>query len=335
MADQHITHSLQQYYDKVFQDGHLVSVSISKWGMCVQLGKDDIEKGFNEGERLEGQIPTIFKLGQKYLIKPERIKDLVSTEGKARRVLYKNSYNFPIGEAHFVPKAKLVTVLSELEKHREAFNKAKAVFVANYETYKKEVLDAFPQFRDSLLPCYPPINKIASFFDFSINTYRISMPKEFEGVDLQKVISEERVEKEAKQEASKKIAGQLDSYYEQSKRQIDAFVEQVILALRSQIGDVCGALQYKIEKGLVISKQNIDIIKKEIDNFRSMNFLDDSEVEKVIADLEKLINGKNDYKKDKEIVGQLNQTLTKVLEATKGMSDLSVIKDRYFRAIRV
>ncbi len=318
-----LTDSVRAYYDKLFQDGFLVSVHVSKWGMSTNLSKEDIE--YNK------KIPEIFRLGKKMLINPKHLNDFMKIESRARRYLDSNSYDFPAGDAHFVPKKKVVEVLTKLEDIRLEFNKLKDSFIEKYEEYKEEVLKDYPLQADSLRPCYPHKDLVGGKFSFSVSMYEIHMPKELSTVDIQTLIDRDQ----AKEEVKKKLEVQLENHYKESLVKLESFTEESAKLLRGQMVTMCHSVIDKIKKGEVVSKANIKSIREEIGNFRSLNFLDDKVVEQQINNLEKVVSGNVNYKTDKEALEELNTALVGVLEKANNLNDLDTLTGTYFRAIKL
>lgn len=314
-----LSDSVRAYYDKLFQDGFLVSVHISKWGMCTNLNKEDLD--------YEGVVPSIFKLGKKMLINPAKFNEFVRIEGKARRYLSANSYDFPIGDAHFVPKKKVGEVLASLGRFKEQFNVLKERFIANYEEYKKEVLAKYPDMADTLTPLYPPQEKLDGKFGFSVSLYEIQMPRELGEVDIQTLMTRERAKDEIKEE----LEAQLAEHHNQSIQKLESFAEQAAKVLRTQIINMCNSVISKIQTKEVVSPTTVQSIREEIDNFKKLNFLDDKAVEVELDKLAKVVEVNVNYRTDKEALVDLNDALTQVLTKANNLADITEISDVYFR----
>lgn len=318
-----LSDTLKSHYDKLFQDGFLVNLSISKWGMGAQLNQADLG--------IQKAVPKIFKLGKKMLIDEKHFNAFVGYEGRARRYLYKNSYPFHISEAHFIPKKKLLTVLAELDKFKAEYKAAADAFVENYPTYKEAMLAEYPEHADALRPLYPRQTELRAKFDFQVMTFELAMPRELAAVDVQALIARD----EAKDEVKKKLEEQLADQHKTAMAQLEKFTENAAQSLRQQIGGVCTTLIDKIKRKEIISKTNIDTIKGEIENFRSLNFLDDKVVQAEIDKLETLVNGNHNFKTDDATIMELNDALAGVLKTAASTSDISQLTGKYFRSIKL
>lgn len=317
-----LTKSVRNYYDKLFQDGFLVGVHVSKWGMSTSLEKDDLD--------YEGALPAIYKLGKKMLISEAILNEFVRLESKARRYLDANSYDFPIASAHFVPKKKVAVVLDTLDAYKKEYLALRDKFVENYETYKKDHLAANPDI-EGLAEAYPDIKVISRKFDFTISLFEIQMPKEFGEIDIQSLITRDRAEAEIKAEMEERMR----SHYESSLTKIETFTEDAAKVLRSQIVEACKTVIDKIGNKEVVSKRNIQMIRDEIENFKQLNVFDDAVVAAEIAKLEVVVTPNVNYKTDMEALEELSTALTGVMEKATNVSDLSQISGNYFRAIKL
>jgi hypothetical protein len=317
------TSVLRHNYDKVFEDGTLVSLHVRCWGMAAQLSEDDLAIG---------KQPNIFKLGKKMLIKPEIFNEFKRLEGKGRAILGKAGFDFPISEAHFIPKARLITLIEDLTKVKKEFDEYKELFYQKYEEYKEDVLTSFPELRAKLEPCYPSLETIKTKFAFNWAKFRIAMPKEFGEHDLSAEMAEEKVVTEAQ----KKAQAELKAEAEKQIQLMQSFVQDIGEDLRSKVLHGCQKIAEKILNKEVVSKTNIDSLLKQINNFKELNFLDDKAVENGLDDLRKLItDGSEDFKQNPVSLEKLQSTLNQVIDTAKNISDVSSVTGKYFRSIQL
>lgn len=319
-----LTETLKNYYDRLFQDGYLVSVHVSKWGMGTQLNKDDLNID---------AVPKLFKLGRKMLIDPKHLNAFSSIEGKARRYLYSNSYDFPVAEAHFVPKRKMPEVIEKLNRFRLEYQELVDEFIVNYDEYKQAVLDEYPDLVDMLTPLYPAKATLPEKFGFRYSIFELSIPRKFDEVDIKAVYTREEALSEAKAEAKEEVDRELAVQYRQSMEQLTKFTEEAAKALRSQIVTLCQNIIGKIERKEILTRLTFNNVREEINNFRSLNFLDDQAVEAEIDKLEKLVDGGLDFKNDAEALQALNSSLNSVLNTANNLADIPTVRGKYFRAI--
>jgi hypothetical protein len=278
-----------------------------------------------------GKLPDIFRLGKKMLIKAERLNEFVRIEARARSFLDVNSYDFPVADAHFVPKKKVAMVLETLDGYKKKYLALRDSFVLNYPTYKKEILDAYPELSAALEPAYPPADKIGAKFDFSVSLYELQMPNELGKVDIQSLITRDKAEAEVKKEFEERLAG----HYKTSLTKIDTFTQEAAALLRAQMVSACHTLVEKIKNKEVISKRNLERIREDIADFKALNFFDDKQVEAELDKLNAAVSGNVNYKNDEVALEELSSILSGVLKKATNTSDLATISEGYFRAIKL
>jgi hypothetical protein len=72
-----------------------------------------------------------------------------------------------------------------------------------------------------------------------------------------------------------------------------------------------------------------------INEFRSLNFIEDKAIETELLKVEKLLVSGNDFAKDKDAVQELQNCLNGVIDEAKNMSDVANISGEYFRKLEV
>jgi hypothetical protein len=324
---QEITDTLKSYYDKLFQDGYLVCLHISRWGMGAQLNKKDL--GVDE-------VNSLVRLGKKLLIEPAEISKFSNIEGKARRFVYSNSYRFPIAEAHFVPKTKIPTVIQKLNSYKDEYYKLVDKFIGEYDKLKATAKGKWPaDLHEQLEKCYPAQDQVKSKFSFNVSIFEISMPKEFSDINIAELIEKEKINKDARREALEAAQAALKDQHERSLRQLEAFTQEAAKALRVQIVEMCKLVVGQIERKEAITRTSTQRILEQVENFRSLNFLNDSVVAAEITKLETIVNGGHNFRTDQEAIKLLNDQLTIVSTAAKEDADLDELTDNYFRAIKI
>jgi hypothetical protein len=320
-----LTSAVRNHYDRLFQDGFLVSVHVSKWGMSTQLDKDDINYDPTKA------LPSIFRLGKKMLINPERLNEFMRIESRARRFLAANSYDFPVADAYFVPKKKVAVVLDTLNNFKTEYLTLRDTFIKNYDVYKTEIANNYPDIAEDLKQAYPAADKIASKFGFSVSLFEIQMPQSMGEVDIQSLITRDKAEAEVKKELEDRLKG----HYDESLKKIEKFTQDAATKVRSEIVSMCEGVSEKIKKREVISRRNIQSVLDSLADFKALNFLDDAVVTKALNDLETVVSAKLDYKTDATALAALDAGLTTVLDDVRNINDLNEVSEKYFRAIKL
>lgn len=328
-----ITATLQKYYDKVFQDGKLVNVHIGMWGMSVNLTEEDI--------LLDNKLPDTIDLGKKMLIQKAVYKKFKNIEGKIRRYLYTNSFEFPlISQAHFVPKNRYLEVYTELNKLKNEYMATAEEFIQNYDKYKQEALEFYEQHKDSvkidaLERYYPSKESMRAKFYVHIVSFEIALPTEFKELNLQDEIQRELFTEEAKQKALADYQHKYNQQLETHMGKIGEFMTDVTTTLRSKVAEFCATALKKINDKEVVSAASIKSILKNIQEVRRMNFTDDAVVEEQLRNLEQIAGSDRDFSKDTDSIlllqGCLNSAITQVSKVT----DVATVSGEYFRKMSV
>jgi hypothetical protein len=334
MSDQNykITDTLQKYYDKVFQDGKLVNIHIGMWGMSHNLEEDDIG--------IDDKLPDTIKLGKKMLIKNAVYNKFKNMEQKIRKFLYKNSFDFPLVQAHFVPKTKYVEVYKKLNEHRDEYMAMVNEFLDKYEDYKREALEYYEEHKDkikvpNLEKFYPSLAELKKKFYLDIVSFEIALPAQFSEVNLQEAIEQEKVtavaKNEAKQEYQEEYRKQIDTHMSK----INDFVGEVTSTLRGKILEHCTVALDKINNKEVVSDKSVNTLLKHIQEFREMNFVDDKAIEEQLNKVEGLLSSKKDFTSDKNAIDLLKQHLNSVVTEAKTLTDVANVSGEYFRRIKI
>jgi len=333
MAEYKLSSTLQEHYNKVFQDGKLINLHIGMWGMSYNLTEEDI--------KLDKQLPQEIKLGKKMLIKLAVYNKFKNHEQKARKYLYENSFAFPLAaQAHFVPKTKFLEVYKKLEEYRLEYTAMVNEFVLKYEDYKREVIEHYNEHKDTvnvvnLSSFYPPLDKIGKKFCFDIVSYEIALPTEFNELNLQDEIRREEDHTAAKQQAVSQYKQEYSKQLEVHSSKLSQFMDEVTQTVRGKIAEHFSVVLTKITKNELVSESSVRKIYKQIEEFRAANFADDKAVEAELSKLEKLLDGKHDFEGNKDAVALLKTHLDNVVKAAEDTSDVANVAGEYFRKLSV
>ena len=313
---------LKEAYGKLFSSGVLMQVHVSKWGMASKLAMADL--------KVEKELPSaLFQLGKKLLIPAEEKNKFERLEGKARAILGKHAFVFPIAQAHFVPGNKIMTVLAELEEVKKEYNTQVDAFLANYEVLKAETIAKYPEYQDVLAPYYPPVAELRHKFGFRVSQFQVDFPKEMHEVSVQDVLTQQ----DAKEEALTAYKRQMAEQYDQALETMHTFVNESVATLREEAAKVCSHVYQKIKRGEPVIRTNINTISEMITNFEAMNFFEDAQVAEQLGNLKRLVNSDADFRLDEAAVVNLSQALQSVVEKATMEQDVSSLTGSYFRSI--
>jgi DNA-binding ferritin-like protein len=327
-----ITDTLQKYYDKVFEDGKLVSVHIGMWGMCANLVEEDI--------KLTTKLPETHKLGKKMLIKPEVYNRFKTMDQKIRKALEKGSFDFPLARAHFVPKTKYLEVHSRLNELRGEYMQMVDEFVEKYEDYKKEAMAFYEENKETILvenleAYYPPASKIRSKFYCDIVSFEVKMPKEFSEINLQDEITREQMNVVERENAARRYKEEFSKQVDLHTEKLKSFMDEATSELRTRVAEHFTVALTKVNKNEVITDNSIRRMYEQINDFRAANFANDTAVEAQLNELEKLLNGTKDFSKDRNAMGLLKQHLASVVQEARNTSDITSVSGEYFRNLDI
>jgi len=318
-----LTEVVKQNYDKIFQDGKLVNINVCMWGMSHQLSSEDVQSKIN--------LPDIYKLGRKYLIKPEVYNKFKQAEQKARNYLYSKSFPFPlVPQAHFVPKSIFHEVYQKLWTMRGEYEALTNEFIEKYEAYKEETLAFYIDHAESLRPFYPTVDKLRNRFSFTISAFEIAFPQHFEEFDLQKEVEREEAVSEAKDAANTEYHRQLQEHMSK----MDEFVNSVSSTLRTKVAQQCRIVVDKINGGEVVTPVSIKALLRHVDEFRKMNFIGDTQAEVELQSILSLLDGTR-APTEQEALAMFGSALNEFIEKTEEISDRSESTGEYLRKIEI
>lgn len=317
------TDLLSQRLAGLFEQGKLVHLNVSKWGMTHTLDEEK-DLGIKAAD-----VPAFVLPGKKKLFPDEIRLKFGRIESRAREHLRANSHKFPVADAHFVPQKKIVQLINELMVFKTEYDAATADFIANYEKYKEEMLTKHPNHKDSLAPYYPPIEQVATRFSFNIKVFEISFPKEVTSMTMTDILAQNI----AVEEMQKKFATQIMEQKAETMREVESFVKDSVMSLRTQIVEVFQRMATKIENKEVISHTNIKTIRSVIDDFDGLDFFDDSAVGTQLAKIRQLVKKDIVYKDNDTAVAELKDALGTALQAANKMTDIDQVTGEYFRRL--
>ncbi len=300
---------LQSHYDKLFQDGFLINLHVSVWGMSVSLNEEDLD--------LKEKLPTIIQLGKKMLIKPEVLRKFKNLEGKARRFLYSNSFYFPISDAHFIPKKKLSDVLVELDKYKADFYALAQDFFQNYDRHKAEVLAAHPQYAQMLEPMYPQLELVKSKFAYDVSIYEIAMPKEFSEVDDPKLTTF--------------VNKQMKSQFKKVAEKLEQFTEDVVASLRKDLLVEVDNLITKLDQKSPIAQSHVNNAVDAIHKFQELDFIGDLKIRDYLVKLEEQLMRGYNFTEDERAQSDLSSVLVVIKKEAEDLNKLRYFSGQYFK----
>lgn len=329
----------------VFRDGTLVDVNVSYWSGAKALTPDDL--GLDPST-----LPEAYRLGKKFLIPSEVIRNFRSVEAKARRTVEENSFQFPIGHARFVPKKKFPKVIETLKELHTQYETLVEDLVANYEKYRAEMLPVYKTaaetafdvstptgvqtfsiedreaaktafvdlFLKRIEAYYPVAETLRARFSLAWDVYEVAMPLLKKG-DAGLIIAKGELEQE---------------WVQKSKEKIGNFVEDVVKALRAETVDLCQHVVQNITEGKIVKGHTIKSLRNFVERFQELNFVGDQTVEEQLNKLKKEFLDTHTYEaisEGPELQEELRKRLIDISTAASNVSDVSPITGEYKRQI--
>jgi len=319
----------------LYKSGVVADLSFSMWGAATKLKAEDL--GLKK-------IPTDkISLGQKRLLKREKLRKINSVYYMARDSFRKNSFEFPFGSARFIPYARLSRVVEKMNECEKLFFEHVDGMISDYDTDRSEMLKEYDVAFDDLLkqrsmPAeerneqkkillarlrekYPPKEELRRRFRFEFVVFEVSSPefKQMTGVEAlnkaEKVAELERI------------------YREKVARKLDLFLEDVVSHLKGMVLEIVVKLNKRIEKDSV-KMSTVKSFMRFAEAFRTMDFVD-MNIDTAIKSLEdKLRDVSKSDLDDTKFKETLNKELNEIKAAADSV-DSSKVLGRFKRNIRV
>jgi hypothetical protein len=257
------------------REGVLLSVSVRYWRGCKKLRPEDL--GLNPRNLSD----RLISLGHKRLLPKDATAQLALIEGRAHSLVEGNTFPFMNGLAHFVPNTKLADVTGKLKDLEREFWAAKEAFIQKYGDLRESAAKEWQTMAQKLVSdpdrlvatveaSFPTVGQMDRFFGFDIQLFQIAAPERL-GLDTLALGDQEqliRARQQAAQEAAEKIHADAE-----------AFVADCVATLREQTAGLCQEMLKSIntcETG--VHQRTLNRLVKFIEQFKSMNFVDDVEM---------------------------------------------------------
>ena len=333
----------------IFKDGILVDVDVSYCTFQMMLTAEDL------GLKKE-DIADAYQLGKKCLVPAEVVREFRAVEGRARRVVEENSFQFPISNARFITRKKFSRVLDALKKYQADYLALVEKLVENYESYKTEMsivyrqaaeiaygrqappkqefgIDFDPerdkqefvnQFLNRVNSLYPTTESLRNRFSLSWDVYEIALPR-MRKVDSNVVVNDEQKAQIATEE-----------YQVQIQKKIGNFIDNVVTTLRQETMELCTRVVNNIKDGKVVKTSTLNSLNRFVDKFSDLNFVGDQKVETQLELLRKeflSVHTNEQITEQMDLQDELKRRLNLLVDSASDMTDLSSITGEYKRKI--
>jgi len=302
----------------IFVDGVLFDLDLGWWKGYIQLEAEDLDKDEND-------IPDVYKLGKKRILNHEAFAKFQLIEGRARQMVDRLSYQFMLSTVRFVPFTTLPEIVEQLSELRVAFNNFVEVFVFEYDDNKRAFMNRYSEKlglkAETLATKYPHTLEIRGRFFFTWKFFEMSMPTEIRAEVL------DVTERERLQDA-------WDISQVKVQEELSKWVDTVGRAMRKEIGLVCKNMKDTLDKGNTIREGTLDRTRETIKRLRSMNFIEDGQVNEMLLELERSMPGSID-REVPEFIIPFKGTLESIMAEAGDMSDVSEFTGTYKRKLRL
>jgi hypothetical protein len=258
------------------REGVLISVSVRYWRGCKKLRAEDV--GLDSGKVSD----RLISLGHKRLLPKDATAQLGLIESRAHALVEGNTFPFLNGLAHFVPNTRLADVNARLKDLEKEFWTAKETFIERYGALRESAAKEWQAMARKLVSdperlvatieaSFPPVGKMDRFFGYDIQLFQIAVPDRL-GLDLLALADQEQLiaaRQQAAQEAAQKI-----------RSEVEGFVADCVATLREQTAQLCSEMLASINTSETgVHQKTLNRLVKFIEQFKQMNFVNDSEME--------------------------------------------------------
>jgi hypothetical protein len=291
------------------KEGVLIKVSIRYWRGCKKLKAEDI------GLKRADVSDRLISLGHKRLLPKDTLAHLALIEGRAHALIESNTFPFLNGLGHFLPNARLSEVTAKLKELETEFWKAQQQFLKKYSSLRLSAAKEWRTMAQNLVKdpeqlvatieaSFPFPEQMQRYYGFDMQQFQISLP---ERINLQVLDFGEQQEiiaarQKAATEASDKI-----------KLDVESFVGDCVASLREQTAQLCEEMLNSINTSETgVHQKTLNRLVRFIDQFKQMNFANDSVMEQQLENVRKELLSKTaeEYRDSKYARTQLKQGLT-------------------------
>jgi hypothetical protein len=325
---------MQTHHSELLQvltrEGVLINVSVRYWRGCKKLKPEDL--GLDPGNISD----RLISLGHKRLLPKEATAALGLIESRAHALIESNTFPFLNGLAHFLPNTKLEEVTAKLSELETQFHEAKHSFIRSYEPLRRPAMEEWKAMAGKLVKdpdrllaviesSFPPAERLERFFGFEVQLFQIAVPERL-GLDLVSLAEQNEVI-EARQKAVQEAASKI-------RQATESFVGECVASLREQTAVLCEEMLHSIKTSDTgVHQKTLNRLIKFIDQFKQMNFANDSvmeaELERVRKEL--LSRTAEEYRDDKFARGRLTAGLAQLAGTARQLAgaDATALVQRF------
>jgi len=308
-----------QLLDVLTREGVLITVSVRYWRAAKKLQAEDL--GLDPKD-----ITDLISLGHKKLLPREALEKFALIESRAHSLVESSSFPFLNGVAHFLPNRKLEEVIGKLRALEAEFHDACHEFQSRYGQLRAQACRDWQDAARKLVQdpavlvatiedSFPSPERMARYFTFDVNLFQISVPERL-GTDLVTFAEQQSIAKarlEAARSASLKMS-----------RDMEQFVTDCVATMRQETAKICNEMLESMKGGKTggVHQKTLNRLLTFINQFKSLNFAGDHELEAMLDQARKELLGKTavEYRDSTHAQMQLRQGLQQLAETARNMA---------------
>lgn len=308
-----------QLLNVLTRQGVLVNASVRYWRGCKKLKAEDI------GLKSSDVSDRLISLGHKRLLPKEATAALGLVESRAHTLIETNTFPFLNGLAHFLPNTKLVEVTAKLKELEAEFWAAKEGFIQRYGALRESAAQEWQTMARKLVSdperlvatieaSFPTIERMDRYFGFDVQLFQIAVPERL-GLDMVTLADQEHLA-EARQQAAQEAAQKI-------RTDVESFVSDCVAELREQTAQLCSEMLQSINTSETgVHQKTLNRLVKFIEQFKQMNFVDDSAMEQQLESVRKELLSKTaeEYRDSTSAKNRLVQGLSQLRDTANRLA---------------
>ena len=282
----------------------------------------------------------LLSLGHKKLLPKEALADLALVESRTHAIIDKSTFPFLGGIGHFLPNGKLVDVQEQLNSQNVCFRTACGNFLHRYNETRRSALrdwrEAIRQLAGSydeqetlyaqIEAAFPDRDHLEKRFAFEVHLFQIAVPEDL-GIDLV-TFAEQNEVRMARHEAARSAGREI-------RAGVENFVGECVTELRQQTAQLCDDMLSSMRSGKTdgVHQKTLNRLVKFIDDFKQLNFADDTEMEQQLDQVRSELLGRSaeDYRNSSTATRSLEAGLTQLRDQARELAtrDATELVERF------
>jgi hypothetical protein len=310
----------------MLKQGVIASLSMGRWRAEQRLLPEDLCLQDLGATAMDQYI----SLGKKSLIPPALQKQLNAIESSARYAIKRFALETPFGM--FVPAGAYPELEKEMDRFEKSWMEKRDVLADELRKHEKEVRNAYRELALSLykhiraqemtkkqeqgaarryaakiIDAIPSADQVRDSFRFEFQVFYVPLPTVLDKAVRDQLLNEEKMKLKIETEKEKDLTtrrmnAMIAERYEKRK---DAMLDQFLIGVNSQVRTMVHTV---VESALGSMKKNESLVGKTVGQlqnmtkrFRTLNILNDKEIEEEIKKLEVELEKRPKERDDKSI----------------------------------